>query len=173
MIHHPALQFYDTLIKDYLLLSVPLLWWRHAEPDDLAFLALWKRLMVRKQQLMHSATDSEPLRSSNQQLRASLATAQDTIRDLRERLTGETQARQAAVAAKDGLEERLAEAEKEVAKLTADVASQKGFLEQQRLLLEQQQELLRRFAREKQANMAQQAKAAGPGPVSAAPHGSH
>lgn len=84
-----------------------------SEPDDLAFLALWKRLMVRKQQLASAALESEPLRSSNQQLRTSLAQAQDTIAQLQDRLKEATAERQKAVADKLQAEDRLVDVQKD------------------------------------------------------------
>lgn len=117
------------------------------EPDDLAFIALWKRLMTRKQQLMATSTDADGLRASNQQLRS-------TINGLHEQLNEERRACQAAVAAKVGVEDRLEEVTKQLKQLQADHEHQKGLLEQQRGLLEQQQELLRKFARQKQAQAA-------------------
>lgn len=59
------------------------------EPDDLAFLALWKRFMTRKQQLTEAAGESEPLRAANKQLRTSLASALETIELLEARLKEE------------------------------------------------------------------------------------
>jgi chromosome segregation ATPase len=84
-----------------------------SEPDDLAFLALWKRLMVRKQQLATAAQESEPLRKSNQQLRTSLAQAQDTIAQLQDRLKEATAERQKAVADKLQAEDRLVDVQKD------------------------------------------------------------
>lgn len=69
--------------------------------------------MVRKQQLASAAQDSEPLRSSNQQLRASLGQAQDTITQLQERLREESAARSAALNAKAAAEERALDLQKE------------------------------------------------------------
>jgi hypothetical protein len=73
------------------------------EPDDLGFLAMWKRLMTRKQQL---AADAETARAASQQLRS-------TVSQLQERLREEGMGKQAAVAAKAELEERLQDAERE------------------------------------------------------------
>jgi uncharacterized protein (DUF2342 family) len=73
-----------------------------AEPDDLGFLAMWKRLMTRKQQL---AADAESARAASQQLRSTVSQLQDKLRE-------EGAARQAAVAARAELEVKLQEAER-------------------------------------------------------------
>lgn len=64
---------------------------------------MWKRLMTRKQQL---ATDAETARAASQQLRS-------TVSQLQERLREEGMAKQAAVAVRAELEERLQDAERE------------------------------------------------------------
>lgn len=69
--------------------------------------------MTRKQQMAAAAGESEPLRVSNQQLRASLAAAQDSLRQLTDRFNEEKQGREAAVAAKEHAEKLLLEAQKE------------------------------------------------------------
>lgn len=84
-----------------------------AEPDDLAFLALWKRYMTRKQQLVSAAADSEPLQRANQQLRGSLQEAHNTIVSLKAKMSELELARSAAVAAKAGLEQKLLEVQTE------------------------------------------------------------
>lgn len=64
---------------------------------------MWKRLMTRKQQL---AADAESARAASQQLRS-------TVSQLQEKLREEGMAKQAAVAAKAQLEDKLQDAERE------------------------------------------------------------
>lgn len=67
--------------------------WACTDADDLAFLAVWKRVIGKRGQ---AEAEADGLRQTNKKLRRSVATAEEEVKSLRAMLEAEKAARTAA-----------------------------------------------------------------------------